>query len=181
MIEEQKTETIYCTYHPNTESNLRCNRCEKPICARCAILTDTGYRCRDCVRGIQKAFDNALWYDYVFGFATASILSFLGSLIASRLGFFVILLAPIAGGIIAEAIRVVVRRRRARTLYTVVTVGTAIGSLILPLTYILPLLLAILGQGSIGGGFIWGILYPLLYAVIVTSTVYYRFRGIQVR
>lgn len=179
MIEEQ-TETIYCTYHPNIESNLRCNRCEKPICARCAILTDTGYRCRDCVRGIQKAFDNALWYDYITGFATAAILSYLGSLIASRLGFFIILLAPIAGGIIAEAVRAVVRRRRSRSLYKVITVGTAVGSLVLPLVTIIPLLLILLGRGSVGGG-LFGLLYQLVYMVIVTSTVYYRFRGIQVR
>ena len=43
---------------------LRCNRCERPICTECAVLTPTGYRCKECVRGQQKVFDTAKWFDY---------------------------------------------------------------------------------------------------------------------
>src|SRR3990172_382923 len=71
--------TLYCVNHPDVETTLRCNRCEKPICSKCAILTPTGYRCKECVRGQQKVFETAFWYDYVFGFITAAILSGLAS------------------------------------------------------------------------------------------------------
>jgi hypothetical protein len=46
------TETVlHCYVHPNRETSLRCNNCDRPICAACAIRTPTGYRCRECVRG----------------------------------------------------------------------------------------------------------------------------------
>ncbi len=96
---------MYCANHPNVETTLRCNKCEKPICARCAILTPTGYRCKECVRGQQKVFETAKWLDYPLIFIVVAILAYLGSMIAFRLGFFIIILAPIAGGLIAEIAR----------------------------------------------------------------------------
>jgi len=38
----------YCANHPNVQTNLRCSRCGKPICARCRVATPVGYRCYDC-------------------------------------------------------------------------------------------------------------------------------------
>jgi hypothetical protein len=66
MIE--KTEELYCANHPQTPTSLRCNRCEKPICPKCAVKTPIGYRCKECVRGQQKIFDTAQWYDYPLAF-----------------------------------------------------------------------------------------------------------------
>ena len=40
--------TLTCTFHPNVETQLRCNRCNKPICIKCAKHTPTGYRCPEC-------------------------------------------------------------------------------------------------------------------------------------
>src|SRR4030043_252957 len=50
---------LTCANHPNRETSLRCKRCNKPICASCAVLTPVGYRCRECVRGQQATFDTA--------------------------------------------------------------------------------------------------------------------------
>lgn len=68
----------YCANHPGVETSLRCNKCGKPICARCAIRTPTGYRCKECVRGQQKIFETAEWYDYALGFAIGGIFLFPG-------------------------------------------------------------------------------------------------------
>jgi hypothetical protein len=87
---------MYCANHPNVETTLRCNKCEKPICAKCAFLTPTGYRCKECIKGQQKIFETAQWLDYPIIFVVVALLAYLGSLIALRLGFFIILLAPIA-------------------------------------------------------------------------------------
>ncbi len=38
---------MVCANHPNRETMLRCNRCEKPICIHCAVLTEVGYRCKE--------------------------------------------------------------------------------------------------------------------------------------
>jgi cation transport ATPase len=40
-----------CANHPNTPTRLRCGRCGKPICTRCANTTSVGLRCPECARG----------------------------------------------------------------------------------------------------------------------------------
>ncbi len=37
-----------CTFHPQTETYLRCSKCERPICGKCVITTPVGARCPDC-------------------------------------------------------------------------------------------------------------------------------------
>ena len=135
---------FYCANHPNTPTTLRCNRCEKPICAKCAVLTPTGYRCRECVRGQQKIFNTANWYDYLLAFGIGLVMSYLGSLAVTFLGFFTLFLAPVAGLVIAEAIRLVPRRRRSKLLFQTAAGAAALGSLPLLLPYLLSL------AGSVG-------------------------------
>jgi hypothetical protein len=45
---------VPCTYHPDVMTGLRCSRCGKPICPKCAVRTPVGLRCPDCagVRGL---------------------------------------------------------------------------------------------------------------------------------
>lgn len=178
MSSEQPT--LYCANHPNVETTLRCNRCEKPICSKCAIQTPTGYRCPECVRGQLKVFNTSVWYDYPLAISIAGILSFLGSRLVVYLGFFTIFVAPIAGVIIAEAVRLVIRRRRSKSIFQLSAIAVAIGSLPIILVYVVGNLL-VFSQGRIAG---FGLLFPLiwqgLYTFIVTSTVYYRLGGIQI-
>ncbi len=167
---------LYCANHPTVETSLRCNNCEKPICPKCAVLTPTGYRCKDCVRVQQKVFDTATVIDYPLAFVVAAILTFAGSYIASFLSFFVIFVAPIAGVIAAEVVRFVIRRRRSPKLFLVAAAGAALGSL--------PLLLGSLFGLLLGGRYLGGLLglvWQGLYAFMVTSSFYYRLRGINIR
>jgi len=162
------TDTLYCANHPQTETMLRCNRCEKPICSKCAVLTDTGYRCKECVRGQQKAFETAEIVDYPIAFVVAAVVSFIGSLIAPRLSFFVIILGPIAGTIVAEAVRFSIRKRRANNLFITAAAGALIGSL----------------PGIIGRILVMdllGILWYGIYTFTVTTTVFYRLKGMVFR
>src|SRR3972149_2413036 len=117
----------YCANHPDIETSLRCNNCGKYICPKCAVRTPTGYRCRECVRGHQKVFETAQPLDYLVGFGLSLVLSAIGGLLVSRLGFFTILLAPAAGGIIAEAARQATGRRRSARLFQVVVIGVVGG------------------------------------------------------
>ncbi len=41
---------MQCTFHPQTETLLRCSKCEQPICGKCAITTPVGARCPDCAQ-----------------------------------------------------------------------------------------------------------------------------------
>jgi len=169
---------LYCANHPQTPTRLRCNRCEKPICVKCAISTPTGYRCKECVRGQQKTFETALWYDYVTSVAIGSVLSFIGSRLIPVLGFFTIFLAPVAGVIIAEAIRLVVQRRRSKRLYQLSALATVIGSLPVLLFDGFFFIMA-LSQGSLGP--LIGLVWQAAYTFMVTTSMYYRLAGINLR
>ncbi|HSB03066.1 MAG TPA: hypothetical protein VLE49_20615, partial [Anaerolineales bacterium] len=128
--------TLYCYVHPNRETSLRCNNCNRPICAACAVRTPTGYRCRECVKGQLRVFDTSQWYDYILGFAVAAVLSgvaaFLVTLIGriGFLGWFLIAAgAPTAAVAITEGVRAVTGRRRSRPLFITVVVGVVLGAL----------------------------------------------------
>lgn len=176
---------LFCYIHPNRETVLRCNRCERPICNECAVLTPTGYRCKECVRGQQKIFETAQTSDYLFGIVIAGVLGFVGSIFASLisrlgiLGFFIVLIAPFVGVVIAEAVRRVTHRRRSKRLFQITAGAAALGSLPLLLINILPVIF--LGSG--GGFNILGVglalVWQALYSFLVTSSVYYRLSGIR--
>lgn len=158
---------MYCANHPNIETTLRCNKCEKPICAKCAVLTPTGYRCKECVRGQQKIFETAKWVDYPIIFVVVAILAYLGSLIAFRLGFFVILLAPVAGGLIAEIARFITRRRRSKRLFILAVIAAMAGCVPVGLQFIFQFSLL-------------GLIWQIAYAVLMTSALYTRLAVIRI-
>ena len=161
-------ESTYCTNHPNIATSLRCNRCEKLICARCAIKTPTGYRCKECVRGQQKVFETAIWTDYPLLFGVVAILAGMGALGAEYIGFFTIFLAPAIGGIIAEAARFVTRKRRSRLLFRLAVVAAVVGCLPFLVLHLFMLdLMGIIWQG--------------IYLFLMVSTLYYRLSGIKIR
>ena len=143
----EQTPTTYCANHPTRETVLRCNRCDKLICTECAVLTPTGYRCRECVREQQKVFDSAVWYDYLLGFGIAFFLSLVASLIFAGIGmftgFFGFILAvfggPFAGVAIGESVRFIIKRRRARSLFMTIFVAIILGAS--TCGYLFPLLL----------------------------------------
>ena len=171
MIEP--TTPMYCANHPTVETSLRCNKCGKPICAKCAIRMPTGYRCKECVRGQLRIFDTAVWYDYLLGFLIAGVLGFLESLLASlisRVGFIgwflIIIGAPTAGIIIAEGVRLVIRKHRSRALFITIASAVIVGALPVILSQLITLnLFSLIFQG--------------IYLFIATPVVYTRLSGIQ--
>lgn len=168
-----ETTPIYCANHPGVETGLRCKKCEKPICAKCAIRTPTGYQCKECIRGQQKIFETSKSHDYITGFITAVVLSGLGSLAISLVGFIgffgfflAFAAAPTIGVIIAEAVRLVTGRRRSPTLFKVILAGVIVGALPMAIIQLLSLN-------------IFGIAFQAIYLFISAPTAYYRISGIQ--
>ncbi len=165
--------TLYCYVHPTRETSLRCNNCDRPICAQCAVRTPIGYRCRECVKGQQKAFNTSEWYDYLSGFIVAALLSAIAAFLVTLIGgigffgFILIFLgSPTAGVVIAESVRAVTRKRRSRSLFMTVAAGVIVGAL--------PMILFQLMTSGL-----FGILYQVIYLVIVVPLVYTRLSGIQ--
>ena len=163
----------YCANHPTVETSLRCYRCGKPICARCANRTPTGYLCPECVRGQRKTFETAVWSDFVLGGITAGGLGFVASLLASLvtgLGFIgwilVFVGASSAGVMIAEAVRYVTRKHRSRPLFITVAAAVAVGAL--------PVILFQVFSLSF-----FSLIFQGIFLFIAIPIVYTRLSGIQ--
>ena len=181
------TEALYCANHPNRETTLRCNRCEKPICTNCAVHTPTGYRCKECVNKRKKLFENALWYDYLFAFLVAAILSGIGSAIVSFIsswffGLMVLFFSPFAAIMIARGVQFVTRRRRSRSLFIIVAVGIIVGGLPSVIARI-GMLLFIFSSPESYAGFSWfwsllPLIWQIVYLIIATPAVYANLSGI---
>jgi hypothetical protein len=172
---------LYCANHPQIETSLRCNQCEKPICSKCAVLSPTGYRCRECVSSRQKVFETAQTIDYWLAFPAAAILSLIGSLFVARIGLYAILVGPIVGTIIAEAVRFVTRKRRSKKLFLTAAAGVIAGCAPVAIFR-----LFMMGAGAYLAGaemLVYSapsLVYLAIYAGLAASTLYYRLAGISI-
>jgi hypothetical protein len=156
-------EVLYCANHPGVETVLRCNRCGKPICARCAVQTPVGYRCKQCVGQQQAVYYSGGVADYAIGGILALLLGGIASYIVTILGawFIALILGPTIGIGLAELVRLAVRRRRSRYLWLAVAAGIVIGSL--------PALL-------VGLGSLWSLIAYGLFLVLAMGAATARLR-----
>jgi len=156
---------LYCANHPSVSTMLRCNRCGKPICVRCAVRTPVGYRCKQCVGQQQAVFYTGGGVDYLFGALIALILGGLAGFLMLALGawFFALILGPAIGIGIAEVVRFAVRRRRSKYLWLAVSAGIVAGAV--------PGLL--LGLGGLG---LWSLLTLGIFLVLAVGAALARLR-----
>ena len=178
MSEQNTPDTLYCYRHPERETSLRCNLCEQPMCVSCAVRTPTGYRCKDCIRGQQKVFDTAQPMDYVWAVAISGVLSFLGSLLVSFVGFFTLFLAPLSGIVLGEAVRVATGKRRSKALFKAVVITSVVGALPLLVVSLISALFSLRAGGIFG---ILGLVWQAYYLVSLTGGAYYRLSGKTLR
>ena len=158
-VERVAVDTTFCAEHTNQATVLRCNRCATLICTKCAQRTAVGYTCRNCVRGHQAVFETVLWRDYIVTGLIALMASSMAGAVLASLGWLVIFLAPIAGGVIAEIIQRAVSRRRGRYLSYVAVTAMVLAAL--------PNLLS-------------SNLWSLMYLVLAARTVYTRLSGTSI-
>jgi hypothetical protein len=164
-------EVTVCYRHPATETGLRCNKCNKYICPKCAVRTPVGFRCPDCIREQEDKYYSGGNADYVIAaviaFPLSLIIAALFTFILGGIGFFSfiigLIVAPIAAGFIAEAVRWGVRRRRSRYLRHVV-----IGCL---MAGIAPFVLLFLLTGNL-----FGLIIPAILLVAGSATITARLR-----
>jgi hypothetical protein len=107
---------VPCTYHPEVQTGLRCSRCGKPICPKCAVRTPVGLRCPDCagVRGLPTIRTDAdvLVKAAAYGLAVAAFVT-LAWYLWPEWKFY---LALALGFGVAEAMARVARGKRGRDL-----------------------------------------------------------------
>jgi hypothetical protein len=139
----------FCVNHPQTETYMRCNRCNRPVCIKCVQRTPVGYRCNECLGLQRQGYYNATAVDHVFAVIVAFVLGGIGGFLMSLVGFWLLALfaGPIAGGIIAESIRRLVSKRRGRYLALTAAVALVLGGLAV---LVGPSFLLSLAGGSLG-------------------------------
>ena len=153
------TPPMKCAYHPDVETNLRCGKCDKPICPKCMVQTPVGARCRDCA-GLDKlpTFRVSTRY-YLIAAGTA-----LGMAIACGAAWGLIewlvpifslnlLLAAAAGYAIGEVVSVSVNRKRGTGLAVVGGIAVVISYAV---TFLVP--------GSLPFG-----LFSIIYHIIAVG------------
>ncbi|PJF22975.1 MAG: hypothetical protein CUN56_03270 [Phototrophicales bacterium] len=132
MIED---EIHYCAIHPDVETELRCNKCDRYMCARCAVQTPVGYRCRECVRQHDDKFFNATPADswVVFGvtFGMMAVFGLIFNTLFSGLALFMaIILGFPAGAVVGELVMKAINKRKGRNHWQIALAGVIIGALL---------------------------------------------------
>jgi hypothetical protein len=166
---QETEELLYCANHPTRRTHLRCNRCGKPICSSCAKPTPVGYRCPECIREQEEAFFSATPLNYLVAALVAFPLGLLAGMLATRLGFFVIFLAALAGTAIGRIAFRAAGRKRGRWMPHLVSAAVILGGALPAVPYLLALLL---GQ-PLGG---LRLLWIGIYIVVASGSAFYQMR-----
>lgn len=157
-----ESEIHYCAAHPQRDTELRCNRCERYMCIDCAVRTPVGYTCRECVRGHEDKFYEGSAVDYGLVAAACAVGGALTVFALLLIGGFLILgfiVAPAIGGTAAQIALTLSGRRRGRYSGYVAAGGVLAGGVAS----------ALLLFGGLG-------LFTLLYLALAASAAYARFK-----
>lgn len=132
MTDITPDEIHYCQVHPDRETELRCNKCERYMCAQCAVSTPVGYRCRECVRQVENKFFSATSNDLLITFAVSMGLCIIGGVIASLVNFILLnfFIGVVWAGLVSEAILRATNRRRGRNSGEIAVGGVIFGAII---------------------------------------------------
>ncbi len=124
-----------CADHPNIETNLRCGKCEKPICPKCLVQTPVGARCRECAQLKRIPTYNITVGQYGKAIFVALALGIVTGIIWSQLQSFLSFLyidfiaALLAGYVIGELTSLSINKRRGTKLQIVAGVAVVISYL----------------------------------------------------
>lgn len=162
----------YCPQHPTVATQMRCNKCGRLLCLKCAVQTPVGYRCKECVYQQQNVYFNAKNHDNLVAlavsFGVALVVTPLVALLADSFYYGAFYLAfftgPLAGSLLAQLIRLVVARRRGRHLRYFVLAGLAAGVL----------LALALTSATLALGFVLFFELPLLIFLFLALTTLYQ-------
>src|SRR5438105_15184746 len=98
-------ERTFCAVHPAVETTLKCNKCGRYMCTRCAVRTPVGYRCKECVHQQQDVYFTASQRDYLIAAAVSFGLALpIGYLLPKLFLLGVLILSLPAGGFIGEVV-----------------------------------------------------------------------------
>ncbi len=147
-------QTRYCARHPNTESSIRCGKCETPICVDCLVHGPVGMRCPDCAqvnrvptydvptiylaRGLAAGVVVALAQSVALVFIAPYALPLLaiGGVVARLTPFLLLALIAAMGLSVGEAVSLSTNRKRGTRLKLVAGASMLVASTVI--FYMLP-------------------------------------------
>jgi hypothetical protein len=121
---------LFCYRHPDRETWVRCGRCDRPICPRCAMQGPVGFRCRDCGKPVIDPLTSFTTPQLVLGGLLALGAGTVGAMIGLQLGFWSIFVGFFGGGIIADLVMRVTGFKRGPVMVGILVGGIAVGTLI---------------------------------------------------
>lgn len=134
-------ERLFCYRHPDRETYVRCGRCDRPICSRCAMQGPVGFRCRLCGASARDPLTSFTPGQVATGGGLALGAGLVSGL-AGAIGLLGLCVALFAGGAAARAIRHRVGGyKRGPALYAMVFGGLLVGTLV--------------GYAAVYGGLLW--------------------------
>src|SRR5258708_28060392 len=102
----------FCTIHTTVETSLRCNKCGRYMCVKCAVRTPVGYRCKQCVHQQQDVYFTATTRDYLIAAAVATVLSVPGGFILMQLVLFLIIILGLPAGRLVRFVALAANHQR---------------------------------------------------------------------
>lgn len=184
-VESERRAAPRCVNHPDTETNLRCSRCERPICFRCVIQTPVGGRCRECAHLKKAPMFQVGRARFLKATGMGLAVALAGGYLLTQLGpasMFSSLLLVLLGYLVGEAVSRGAGRRISRELVWLAggltVLGVVFGRVAMVLTRIpesLPLGMRLEAATSFGMleivGNLFGLLFLVLAVVVATSRV----------
>jgi len=121
---------LFCYRHPDRETWVRCGRCDRPICPACAMQGPVGLRCKTCGRPAFDPLTSFTPVQLLLGIVVAVGSGIVAGYLSGRIGFFSVIVAWFAGGLIAELVGRATGYKRGPVMLGVVLGGIFLGALI---------------------------------------------------
>ena len=122
-----------CARHPDIETDLRCGKCEQPICPKCMVQTPVGARCPKCaaLKKLPVYEISTIFYIRAIaaGLATAAVLGAIWPFIPLG-GFFLFFIALVIGYVVGEGISLAVNRKRGPGLQIIAGISVVVSYVI---------------------------------------------------
>jgi hypothetical protein len=123
-------EQLFCYRHPSTETWLRCGRCDRPICTKCAIQGPVGSRCRECGRISNDPLTSFTPGQLLLGLGVSLLAGAAGGFISAYIGYFSIIVGYFAGRFVADAVTRTIGFKRGPVMLAILFTGIIAGSII---------------------------------------------------
>lgn len=169
-----------CYRHKRVETNVRCGKCDKPICPKCMVSGPAGMRCPDCASLRSSALYQINPARLVLATVVGLVLGILGATIMWNLSFFVLFASPVYGAIVAEGVLRASGRKRG-PIIEVIGIGSIIVGYLLVLLPTIGLFLGAAAPAAqaASSALAWGIgsvVWHLLGAALAVSACYGRLK-----